>query len=159
MIKDCESPYDGRHEGAARLGQDRHFTGSVSQYHEGCTPLSSSLQAVQVGCRQDQKPQCGHIERTGLTLAPPQSPGPSRLSYFLAARRPPLNVPARGPPLNVAPPAVAMHVVPPPRHPAAISPPAVCDAHGAIPPVAATTPGRTHVEGLGAFGACAVDRC
>ena len=41
MIKDCDSPYDGRHEGAARLGQDRHFTGSVSQYHGGCGPLSS----------------------------------------------------------------------------------------------------------------------
>src|ERR1700685_2694100 len=42
MIKDFESPYDGRHEGAARLGQDRHFTGSVSQYHGGCGLLSSS---------------------------------------------------------------------------------------------------------------------
>jgi hypothetical protein len=41
MIKDFDSPYDGRHEGAARLGQDRHFTGSVSQYHGGCGPLSS----------------------------------------------------------------------------------------------------------------------
>ncbi len=49
MIKDCESPYDGRHEGAARLGQDRHFTGSVSQYHGGCGPLSSSRGCPGVG--------------------------------------------------------------------------------------------------------------
>ena len=70
MIKDCDSPYDGRHEGAARLGQDRHFTGSVSQYHEGCGPLSSFGAPSRSGVRRDQRRKCGHIERTRATVAP-----------------------------------------------------------------------------------------
>jgi hypothetical protein len=77
MIKDCDSPYDGRHEGAARLGQDRHFTGSVSQYHGGCAPLSSSRRLS--GGRATAKikgQQSGHIERARPTVAPPHSPSP-----------------------------------------------------------------------------------
>jgi hypothetical protein len=88
MIKDFDSPYDGRHEGAARLGQDRHFTGSVSQYHGGCGPLSRSGTLSRSGARQDQSLKCGHIERTRPTVARHQFPRVAGPPYSLTARRP-----------------------------------------------------------------------
>ena len=87
MIKDCDSPYDGRHEGAARLGQDRHFTGSVSQYHEGCGPLSSFRAPSGRVFANVKAHKCGHIERTRATVAPRHSP-PVGVTIPVAALRP-----------------------------------------------------------------------
>src|SRR5271156_4562168 len=63
--------------------------------------------------RQDQRPQCGHIERARPTLAPPYSPGP------LGQRYP--GPPAVPPPCVPPPPGggIPGRSTPPFRHPTA----------------------------------------
>ena len=73
MIKDCVSPYDGRHEGAARLGQT------------GTSPVAfhNTTRDVALCPASEQRPgrvfaeikgrKCGHIERTRATAGRPRS--------------------------------------------------------------------------------------
>jgi hypothetical protein len=107
MIKDCDSPYDGRHEGAARLGQDRHFTGSVSQYHGGCGPLSSSRRlSGGLGDRQDQRPTIRSYRTVPGDCGAASFPLPGGPPCALPAPRP-LASPGRLPATWVRPVAVA----------------------------------------------------